>query len=33
MMVAHIQHQVGDEGVRDAREAVIRGSEERWCPS
>ena len=32
MMIAHIHHLVEHEGVRDAREAVIRGAEERLVP-
>lgn len=32
MMIAHIHHLVEEEGVRDAREAVIRGAEERLVP-
>jgi CzcA family heavy metal efflux pump len=32
MMIAHIHHLVEEEGVRDAREAVIRGAEERLLP-
>lgn len=32
MMIAHIHHLVEKEGVRDAREAVKRGAEERLVP-
>ncbi len=32
MMIAHIHHLVAKEGVRDAREAVKRGAEERLVP-
>lgn len=32
MMIAHIHHLVEEEGVRDARDAVIRGAEERLVP-
>ncbi|WP_265944320.1 efflux RND transporter permease subunit [Dechloromonas sp. A34] len=32
MMIAHIHHLVEQEGVKDAREAVVRGAEERLVP-
>ncbi|UCV22321.1 efflux RND transporter permease subunit [Ferribacterium limneticum] len=32
MMIAHIHHLAEQEGVKDAREAVVRGAEERLVP-
>jgi Cu/Ag efflux pump CusA len=32
MLIAHIRHLVEDEGLRDPRQAVLRGAEERLVP-